>query len=179
MIALLADSVYHPAMSLPVVRERSKGVWVATWSNVCISLVRDQLSIADVRMVRRVYETLAAEQPAGFVAIIVAPQGVGMPADDARQAITDVMKGLEHRIAAMAGILEASGFKAAALRTAMATMALLSRATYPRKIFASIDEAVPFVGAYVTPVPTHAQVRNAIAHVKALGTDSYAVQSGV
>jgi len=165
-------------MRLPVVRERSKGVWVATWSNVCISLVRDQLTTADVRTVRRVYESLAAEHDSGFVAIILAPQGVGMPSEDAREAITEVMKGLEHRIAAMAGILEATGFKAATLRTAMATMALISRATYPRKIFASIDEAVPFVAEYARPTLTHAQIRDAITHVKVMGNDSVAVQNG-
>ncbi len=155
-------------MSLPVVREQSRGILVATWGNVCVSIVRDQLSANDVAAARRVYERAANEHKQGFVSMIIAGGDAGLPSEEARRAIPDLMKGLEARVAAMVGVLEATGFKAAALRTAMATMAMVSRTNYPRKILSSVEDAVSFIAPFVQPSVTHDQLRAAIDDIKRL-----------
>jgi hypothetical protein len=153
-------------MILPTVRARTPAVLVASWSNACIAQVRGTLSLPDVKAVGAVYEKLATEQKEGFVSVIVVGESVGLPADEARQAVTKVMSGMQDRILAMVGILEAAGFKAAALRSIMAVMSMVSRAPYPRKIAGSIGEAAPWIADHVRPSAPSSSIALAISQVK-------------
>jgi hypothetical protein len=100
------------------------------------------------------------------VSLIIAEKSAPMPTDDARRAIPELMKGLEDRVAAMVGVLEATGFKAAALRTSMATMALISKSAYPRKIVATVDEAIGFIVPHMRPKTSEDVVREAILKIR-------------
>lgn len=141
---------------------------MASWSNLCITIARAELQISDVEIVRRNYELFAARMDKGFVSVVVALPGVGAPSEQARDAIPDLMRGVEKRVLAMVGILESTGFKAAAARSAMALMSMLSRTSYPRKIAANIQEAVPSIVEHVQPAATAAAVATAIEEAKAL-----------
>ncbi len=153
-------------MSLPTVRERRSSLCVAVWSNVCVSVVRDRLAVDDVAAARRVYERAAEEER--FVSLIIADKNASMPSEEARRAIPELMKGIEHRVAVMVGVLEATGFKAAALRTSMATMALISKSAYPRKIVGTIDEAIGIVIPHVRPKTSEDVLREAITMIRGM-----------
>jgi hypothetical protein len=153
-------------MAVPSVRARTTNLTIASWSNVCITFVKDELTASDVQRARLVYESFAADIKGGFVSVIVVAENVGLPSDEARKAIPDLMRGVESQVLAMIGVLEASGFKAAAVRSAMAVMSMVSRTNYPRKIAANVREAAPWIAEHVRPVATADVVESAIQQVK-------------
>ena len=155
-------------MPRPTVLARTQNVTVASWSNLCIAIVRDELRIEDVEAVRRTYQAFAAEKDKGFVSVIVAMPNVGMPSEEARKIIPDIMRGIEDRMLAMVGVLESTGFKAAAVRSAMAVMSMLARTSYPRKIAASIHEVAPWISGHVQPAATREQIEEAVEEAKKL-----------
>jgi hypothetical protein len=153
-------------MSAPLILARSPNSTIARWSNVCVTIVRSQLVMADVDVAKPTYESFAQKSEQGFVSVIVVPPGVGLPSDEVRKVIPTMRKAFEHRVLAMAAIFESTGFAAAAVRSAMAVMWLLARGPYPRKAAASVQEAAPWLLPFVVPTSTTDAVRSAINHVK-------------
>ncbi len=152
----------------PRVLAKTPNATISGWSNVCITVIRDELNLDDVEAVRKSYKTFATETDKGFISVVIAMPDVGMPSEEARKAIPDMMKGFEKNLLAMVGILESTGFKAAAVRSAMAVMSMLSRTNYPRKIAASVHEAVPWISSHVVPSSTADVIESAIAEAKTL-----------
>jgi hypothetical protein len=59
------------------------------------------------------------------------------------------MDAVEKELVGTVVVLEATGFVAAATRAAIATMSLFTRSRFPRKFFASVDEAAAWLAPLV------------------------------
>jgi len=155
-------------VSTPEIRASGPALTLGAWANVCVAFIHGALDIADVQIVSKVYEAMAQENPSGFLTVVVTSDINAMPADSARKAVAELMRGMEKKVLGMIGIVETTGFRGAAIRSIMTAMTMISRAPYPTKISSSLAEAAPWMSRYVRPSVKVDVLMNNLNHLKAL-----------
>lgn len=111
------------------------------WKNVSFAVWRAKPTVESAVVLQDRYLALAKQAPAGFFTFGVIEAGVPNPDAPAHRAITAAMDAVENELLGAAVVVEATGFAAAALRAALATMSMLTRVRSPRRFFASVDAA--------------------------------------
>ena len=117
---------------------------VASVGNVFINVVRKPATVGMIRETRRQVQRHFRRWNNQCVAVSVleptAAQAVPKEVRDESAALTAEFQSL-----AAATVIEGSGFRAAATRTAVSGMFLISRPSYPHKVFASLSEGARWV----------------------------------
>ena len=117
---------------------------VVSVGNVFINVVRKPATVGMIRETRRQVQRHFRRWNNQCVAVSVleptAAQAVPREVRDESAALTAEFPSL-----AAATVIEGSGFRAAATRTAVSGMFLISRPTYPHKVFASLTESARWV----------------------------------
>jgi hypothetical protein len=117
---------------------------VASVGNVFINVVRKPATVGMIRETRRQVQRHFRRWNNQCVAVSVleptAAQAVPREVRDESAALT-----AEFHSLAAATVIEGSGFRAAATRTAVSGMFLISRPAYPHKVFASLIESARWV----------------------------------
>jgi hypothetical protein len=129
-------------------------VLVGSFSNICVVVWRGVPTLDAIERVGASYTRMRGEFPTGFAPIVIVEDGVGLPEEPVRQKMADLMDRQGKSILSMAGVQEASGFRGSAIRSVLTAINLLSTATYPRKFFASVEQAVLWVLPYANPSST-------------------------
>ena len=127
------------------VTHRSDDLWIAHWGNVCFVTWRAKPTVESATAMARHYLTLARQHPRGFFTFGTIEANVPNPDEAARKAISAAMDSVEKHLLASAVAVEGTGFAVAALRAALATMSMLTRARFPRKFFADVDAAAAWM----------------------------------
>ena len=127
---------------------------IGSVGNVFINVIRKPATVQMIRETRRQVQRHFRRWNQQCVALSVleptAAQAVPREVRDESAALTAEFKSL-----AAATVIEGSGFRAAATRTAIAGMFLLARPGYPHKVFASLSEGAGWVietGSRAAPI---------------------------
>ncbi len=117
---------------------------IGSVGNVFINVIRQPITLVGVRETRLHVQRHFRRWSDCCVALTViepaAAQSVPREVRDASAALTTEFKSL-----AAATVIEGSGFRAAATRTAVAGMFLLARAPFPHKVFGSLRDGADWV----------------------------------
>ncbi|MBX3274639.1 MAG: hypothetical protein KF729_30515 [Sandaracinaceae bacterium] len=79
----------------------------------------------------------------GLLAILA--EGCALPDEAVRATLGEGLVRVESHIAGVANVVEGQGFRAAALRGALTSLALLVGARYPQKVFGDVGAAAAFL----------------------------------
>ena len=117
---------------------------VASVGNVIINVVRKPATVAMIRETRRQVQRHFRRWNNQCVAVSVLEPGA---AQSVPREVRDESAALmtEFPSLAAATVIEGSGFRAAATRTAVAGMFLISRPPYPHKVFGNLSDGAGWV----------------------------------
>lgn len=114
---------------------------IGVWRHFVLVVWQGKPTAESVRALERTYVQLGRELTDGFWVIGVIEAGVPQPEPKERDAIGAAMNAAGKQLRGTATALEATGFLAVTIRAALATMVLLTRASFPRGFMATLDEA--------------------------------------
>jgi hypothetical protein len=133
---------------------------VATWRDVLVVNWRVEVTMHAVRRLRSVLGEFAAARPAGIATFVVLDAGALVPGHEPRNETASVLRQFEAHTLASCVVIDGQGFRAAAFRSVIAGLSLITRVPYPHRVFGTIDAASdwlasccgtrlsrPFVGA--------------------------------
>ncbi len=148
----------------------NSGLIVGAYGNICIIVWRAAPTNATAEQVGGEYGRMRSESPK-FGTIIVVEEASGLPDERARKIIANHMDTFKSSMLCMGGVQEATGFRGAAIRSAMTAVNLLSTAPFPRTVTATVEECANWVVSHCparvgnTPMSSAALV-NAIAELR-------------
>lgn len=108
--------------------------------NVFVVIWRVNTTVAAVQRVDQTCEQFAAAHPDGIGHVTIVEQSAPMPPNDARDRLALYLRESTH-IKASAVAFEGTGFRAAAVRSVVAGLALIARQPFPHKIFPTLETA--------------------------------------
>ncbi len=131
-------------MSAPFVGlGRGSGVLYGECAGVFVMVLFAPPTAEDMNLARPALRAMAERCPAGFPTLTWVLAGAGNTMDpEARAAATDVAAELAPWILSEATLIVGTGFRAAAVRTIVAALDVMSRSASPKKVFADLPVAV-------------------------------------
>ena len=120
---------------------------VVTWRNCLTVFFRHETTLAGVIAVQNVYDRYAKEYPSGLCLLTVVERGAPMPPSDVRLALAKFLESGAGYVKMSAVVHEGAGFSAAAVRSVVTGLALLTRLPFPHRVFASVEDAVSWFGS--------------------------------
>lgn len=123
---------------------------VGTVDQVLLIVWRVRTLVTAVDRIQMAYDELVANCPEGIGLLNIVEQTAPMPGSDARERIATFLREAS-RVSASAVAFEGTGFRAAAVRSVVAGLALLARQAFPHKIFPTVETAAEWL------VPTLAE----------------------
>jgi len=112
-------------------------------------------------------QKVAKSTPGGVVFIVITSEGVSQPDRGTADFFARSTRSIEKHILAHAFILEGTGLRSAAVRTAVRAMQTMSRVIFPWTISATVDEGIMFL-AKKTGFITEPEARKLIADIATL-----------
>jgi hypothetical protein len=139
--------------------EKNDEVVAALWSNVFLMVWQGVASAEQLRRIGAHQRTVDNNFPDGFcVLAIISGSSLIMP-PDVRAEAEILSRSPGKNLKAIAQVITATGFAAAATRAIASGLALLRKSTVPSKFFGDIPSAARFLMPYVTPGPDGASLR--------------------
>jgi hypothetical protein len=126
---------------MPVVHVSTRDHVIATWDRVMIILFRVDSTMAAVRSGYEIFDRLAREYPGVFLLTIV-EKDARMPSVVVRDAVAEFLSQAAGRMILSAVVYEGTGFRAAAVRSVVSGLAMLTNYSYPHKVFPRVEGAV-------------------------------------
>lgn len=106
---------------------------LASLNEIVAIIWRHETAIEGIQSSNQLVTEVARNHPKGIALLTVISAVVPMPSSEARTALSELMN--KHRlIRCSAVIMEGTGFRAAAVRSVVTGLALLSRQDYPHRI---------------------------------------------
>ncbi len=146
----------------------TKDYCFASLQNLLIAIWIRDTTLAGLEVHEQLSEKLAQQYPGGGGLLTIVPAEASLPSGEVREAIA---KGLRKfsgftRVAALA--FEGSGFRAAAVRGIVTGITLLSRHTFPSKVFGSLEEASAWLAPQLpSPRLTGQEIVEAVGQLRA------------
>jgi hypothetical protein len=125
---------------LGVVQE--PGYCIGVWNDVMFSAFRTQATMESLAQVRRCIELLLNRTTGNIYTLtVLEPSAFNntMPAG-IREEASRIVKDMAHRTAATVTIIEGSGFRSATARLVTSGVYLVSRNTFPTKVFSTVPD---------------------------------------
>jgi hypothetical protein len=156
--------VVEQELSVEIVSEMGA---VATIGPVLIHIVRLVTDVERVRAVGRVVHQLVARHPSCVSFSVIEPGAVARQSRDAYEESVDLIRNAP--VAAALTVIEGSGFRAAAARSAVAGFYMLTRRPYPHKVFSTVQEGTGWARQSMAGVtlPSEQAIVRAIEQVRA------------
>jgi hypothetical protein len=120
---------------------------IATWECFMFLVYRVETTLPSVKEAQAIYDKLAGGHPGGVFLLTVVEQSAPMPPPEVRKALASFLESGANRTILSAVVHEGAGFRAAAVRSVVTGLAMLTRLPYPHKVFGTIGEAVEWYRA--------------------------------
>ena len=146
------------------------GVAVGGVGNVFITISRHRAEVDTLRRMRTALTSHFKRWPAGVgtISVMESTSYSGQVTHDEREEMAKMSR--DYAARAVALVIEGTGFRPAAIRTMLAGLYLVSRPTYPRRIFDTVDHGigwlVPSASAGIAGAVDDATLRAAIAALR-------------
>ncbi len=155
------DSIILESM----IRFSDGSVTLASHRNASVTVIRDPITMDQLRSLRRVVAELQKEHGTDRVSLaVVEPAAMAMPSDEVRAEATAIPRDLPTVLDAT--VLEGQGFRAAAVRAVMHGITLVTGRRSSRRTFATVEEAVESIVATGRVLLTRAQLLALVAEAR-------------
>jgi hypothetical protein len=119
---------------------------LATWGPFVLTSWRERILATDLTQCLAASRALHAARTEGRVATLaVVDPAVSLPDDATRKLSVQMMDAMNGLQAGSATVLEGDGFRVSAGRAAFAGMTMLSRTSWPQKVFATVQDAAAWL----------------------------------
>lgn len=116
--------------------------------NVLVAVCVDAVTVPSLERLLGATKGLALRFPAGVAVVLVLPPNAPLLSTKRERDLASELLSVPG-VAAFALVLEGDGFWAAAARSILVGLNALSRRTLPTKVFASIEQAAPWLSVVV------------------------------
>jgi hypothetical protein len=131
---------------VPLLVASEPGFGIATLGPTVFLVWRARPTLSGVRAVRAVMARLSGLHEAGIVLLVVLERHAPLPDAPVREAMIGAVRSLGHKLLAMVALHERTGFAAAAVRSVVVGLALVTRAM-PLSVAATEIEACSLLSA--------------------------------
>lgn len=119
---------------------------IMSWDR-CLGLVwTKETTVAGMLAYTQVYREISLRYPSGIYLLTVVEEDAPMPSYEAREAVAVFLRNGAGRIRMSAVVHEGAGFRAAAVRSVVTGIAMLSKVPFPHHIFATVEQAAKWLG---------------------------------
>ena len=119
---------------------------IMSWDR-CLGLVwKKETTVAGMQAYTQVYREVSLRYPSGIYLLTVVEEDAPMPPFEAREAVAVFLRNGAGRIRMSAVVHEGAGFRAAAVRSVVTGISMLSKAPFPHRIFATVEQASKWLG---------------------------------
>jgi hypothetical protein len=136
------DSAYDALMG-DELEVHEPGYCIGVWHEVMYSAFRTQATLESLAKVRHAIEELAKRTPGKIYTVTVLEPSAfdnSMPAA-VREEASRIVRDMAPRTGATVTVIEGTGFRSATARLVTSGVYLLSRQTFPTKVFGTVPEA--------------------------------------
>jgi hypothetical protein len=110
-------------------------------------------TLEGVASARRVILAHADRYPEGIGLLTVVENVADPPAADVRRSITEMLRSLQGRAIRSAVAQEGTGFRAAMVRGVVTGLTLVSRLSYPHRVFDTMEAGITWIVGGLPPGP--------------------------
>lgn len=163
-------SSHGSAASAPRIVLATERYTLAEWRSVLFFVWHATTRGEDVAAVRPPFDRWVDRVGTAGVVFTVVERGVDVPTGDARQGLNDLRARGRGAVVAMASVVEAEGFEAAALRSVSTGVSIATGAAFPHRSFSSTADASAWIETQTarTSAPLRAsELSAALATVRA------------
>jgi len=113
---------------------------VATWRDVVLVNWRIATAPAAPRELRDITERFIDARPSGIAWFVIIEAAAPLPSAEARESLAGTLRDFGGRMHASAVVMEGQGFRAAAVRSVVTGVVLVSRLPHPHRVFHAAPE---------------------------------------
>ena len=117
------------------------------WRDVFALIWRGPTTLRAIESVGVDFDCFAAERTGRYAIVVIIEARAPVPDGTVRSAMASILREHERRIAASAVAMEGTGFRAAAVRSVLAGMAMLVRPCYPHRVFGTVHDSADWLAA--------------------------------
>lgn len=146
----------------------NEGLAIGNLNGVYINVVRKPSNLDDLSHIRRTLEVHFKKYQKVMSMAVIEPHAAQSPGKEVREETSALTRDFKSLAAAI--VIEGDGFRAAASRTLIATIYLVSRPGYPHKICATVDDGANWLHSLIKPNPFGvgpAEVSRSVEQVRA------------
>ena len=119
---------------------------IMSWDR-CLGLVwKKETTVAGMQAYTQVYREVSLRYPSGIYLLTIVEEDAPMPPYEAREAVAVFLRNGAGRIRMSAVVHEGAGFRAAAVRSVVTGISMLSKVPFPHHIFATVEQAAKWLG---------------------------------
>lgn len=133
----------HPRLTPP------SPVPVVMWRDIFALVDRGRTNVSDYPVLEAMVREQAERYPRGLGCLVIIPASAKPPPDDVRRAINGVLTRLEPLLNCLCWQVEGTGFRAAAVRAALAGLRIVHRPPYPTLVASDMSEALRWMFPYL------------------------------
>ena len=124
---------------------------MASFENIFVTIWRQRTSLLALEQLAKHLLALAALQPAGLGIVIIVPANSPPPPNEVRARLAAAISAAP-QVKASAVCFEGSGLRATIVRSVVAGLTILSRPSYPHRVFGTLEEGVGFINTQLNLV---------------------------
>ncbi len=140
------------------------------WNDLFVVLDDGQIPVSRYDAIEAAMKDQAKKCPGGFACFVVLPKGATPPPQPVKERVKTLLTLLEPSLTALAYVIEDTGFKAVAARTALIAMKIFMPRKYPIYVETSMDavltKLLPHLKKAQTVTKDIAVIRAAIADAR-------------
>lgn len=144
---------------------------IGTLENVSFHVWRHRTLAAAVPAVIEAFARARGQGGGRFANVGIVEANAPLPESEVRSQLARLMRDAGEEIVASSMTFEGTGFRAAAVRSAVMGLSLMARQPYPHRIFASVGEATDWLVSQMrrrqAPSPPSSTIRRAIRRLRA------------
>lgn len=122
---------------------------VVMWRDIFALVDRGRADVSDYPILERMVREQAEQHPRGLGCLVIIPASANPPPDDVRRAINDVLTNLAPLLRCLCWLVEGRGFRAAAVRAALAGLRIVHRPPYPTTVENDLSAALHWMFPYL------------------------------
>jgi hypothetical protein len=112
------------------------------WRDIFALVDRGQTNVSEYPILEAMVREQAEQHPRGLGCLVIIPANANPPPDNVRRAINDVLTRLSPSLLCLCWLVEGKGFRAAAVRAALAGLRIVRRPPYPTTVASDMISAL-------------------------------------